>query len=411
MKNIVKTNIKKVINISIRPFIGIINRVFPNRKIKKIIKNHNNVFFGYYNIKPWSKNENYIICLKVNNILGHSDNVSEAKVMLINMNTGEETIVDTTHCWNTQQGCMLQWLGPSFNEKIIYNDFANERFISKIYNIKTHKIEKIIDYPIYCVSSDGKFAFSLDFTRLHFLRPGYGYSNIECKTKKQLCPNKQALYRVDLETNTIKEICTYKDLYNFEFREDMKNSFHKINHICINPSNNRIMFIHRWINNEKKYSRLITCDINGDDMFNLSDDNMVSHCCWKNDNEILGYLRKKEEGDHYYLLKDKTNNYRVIWRTIIEDGHCSYSEDGNYIISDTYPNIFGISKVLLGTENDSKPKVVSSFFSPSWYKDDLRCDLHPRWNYSGNMVCVDSVKDNYKKIYLIDVTEDINEKK
>ena len=49
-------------------------------------------------------------------------------------NNNEMIIIATTHCWNTQQACMAQWLGPNFDEKIIYNDFRDNKFCSVIYN-------------------------------------------------------------------------------------------------------------------------------------------------------------------------------------------------------------------------------------------------------------------------------------
>ena len=69
-------------------------------------------------------------------------------------------------------------------------------------------------------------------------------------------------------------------------------------------------------------------NIDGTDMYNLSDENFVSHCCWKNDKEILSFLRKKETKDHYYLIKDKTKEYQMFWNELNTDGHCTYSPNG-----------------------------------------------------------------------------------
>lgn len=411
MKKAIKRLIKIIISIFIRPIFGFFIKRNSLKNVNKIIEEKNNIFFGYYNIKPWNKSETFMVALKTESTFLHGDNTSTAEIILIDLNSNKKKTIDKIHCWNTQQGCMLQWLGPDYESKIIYNDYVENKYVSKIYDIKKNKIDKIIDFPIYSVSSDGKFALSLDFSRLHLLRPGYGYANVECKNSDTLCPDDGALFRIDLITGKVDVLLKYTDLYNFEFREEMKNSFHKINHIVINPKNNRIMFLHRWINDNKKYTRLITCDIDGKNMYNLSDDDMVSHCCWKNENEILGFLRKKEYGNRYYLLKDKTQNYRIIWKNIKEDGHCTYDESGKYIISDTYPNLFGISKVLLGTEKNLSPKVIAKFYSPNKYNDEVRCDLHPRWNYSGNKVSVDSVNDNYKKIYIIDIKGETDEEK
>ena len=61
------------------------------------------------------------------------------------------------------------------------------------------------------------------------------------------------------------------------------------------------MVLYRWIIKGRKYSRLITCDMDGSNMFLLSDDDMISHCCWKNNEEILAYANKKNKGAGYFL--------------------------------------------------------------------------------------------------------------
>ena len=43
-------------------------------------------------------------------------------------------------------------------------------------------------------------------------------------------------------------------------------------------------------------------------MYNLSDDVFVSHCYWKNDNEILSFLRKKESAICYFCMKNNMEN-------------------------------------------------------------------------------------------------------
>lgn len=402
----VKIIIKKIIQIFIKPIIYIIYNANNNKNVHKVINRKNNSFFGYYNKCPWNKSQTKILSLQVIDAAKEPDNTSEASLVIIDLVTKKEQVIATTHCWNTQQGCMMQWMGPDFENNIIFNDYEDGKYVSKIYNLEQNRIIKVIDMPIYDVSSDGLFALSLDFSRLHIARPGYGYKNKICTNKNELCPNDYCIWKIDLNNGIIKGIVKYTDLLNFETRDDMEKSFHKVNHIVINPSNTRFMFLHRWISGTKKYTRLLTCNIDGSDMYNLSDDNMVSHCCWKNNNEILGFLRKKKEGNHYYLLKDKTQIYSLIWKGIKEDGHCTYNNSKGLIVSDTYPNIFGISKVLVGKENDVKPHVLATFFSPNNYNNDLRCDLHPRWSYDDTKICVDSVNDGFKKIYIIDYNKE-----
>lgn len=60
--------------------------------------------------------------------------------------------------------------------------------------IKTGE-ERIIEQPIYTISADGEMALSLDFTRLHRLRRGYGYANIEEVTKSEKLPNATCIWK------------------------------------------------------------------------------------------------------------------------------------------------------------------------------------------------------------------------
>ena len=275
--------------------------------------------------------------------------------------------------------------------------------MSVLYDFENKKEIKVLDKPIYDVSKDGKFALTLDFSRLHRLRKGYGYANIEEETKNEKSPEKTCIWKIDLNTGEISDIIKYSDLKNFETRLEMNDAEHKVNHIMISPNGKRFMVLHRWFKNNEKFTRLVTMNVDGTDIYNLSDDNFVSHCCWKNDEEILSFLNKNKRGKHYYLMKDKTQEYKMLWPELNTDGHCTYSPDGKYVITDTYPNNKRIASVYLCTEEDNKSRRIARVFSPFKYDNDCRCDLHPRWNHKSDMVCIDSVHEGKKELYVLDI--------
>ncbi len=358
-------------------------------------------FFGYYDKSPWDMSDRYMIALQVKNAHKYPDSTEEANIVVFDThNENKMEIIGTTRCWNTQQGCMAQWLAPDFHDRIIYNDCRNGKYISVVYNFKEKKEEKTYDMPIYDVAKDGSFALTLDFSRLHRLRKGYGYSNVEEITKKDLCPEETCVWKIDFNTREITSVIKYSDLNNFEHRKEMDGAEHKVNHIMISPNGKRFMLLHRWFKHNEKFTRLITMNIDGTDLFNLSDDNFVSHCCWKNNEEILSFLRKKETGNHYYLMKDKTNDYQLQWKELNTDGHCTYSPDNQYVITDTYPNRKRIASVYLCKEN-KESKRIARVFAPFKYDNDVRCDLHPRWDHEGNKICIDSVHEGKKELYII----------
>lgn len=365
-------------------------------------------FYGYYDKSPWDATDRYIICLRVCQTYQSVAPKEAGMVCLLDtMNHYSVIEIGTTHSWNVQQGCMAQWLGPDFESRIIYNDFRDGKYCSVIYHVQKMAEEKVLPLPVYDVSRDGTFALSLDFSRLHRMRPGYGYSNLPDRTKEEPCPEQCCIWKMDIPSGKVTELLKYTDFATFDPDETMNGAEHKVNHLMISPNGKRFMALHRWFQKGKKHTRLVTVNTDGTEMYNLSDDVFVSHCFWKNDKEILSFLRKKETGDHYYLMADRTQEYRLYWSELNTDGHCSYSPDGKFVITDTYPNRKRIASVYLCTsiEGVNQSRRIARVFSPFKYDNDCRCDLHPRWNRSGNKICIDSVHEGKRGLYVIDCSD------
>ena len=286
-------------------------------------------YYGYYDKSPWDATGRYMIAIKVRQAYKSVAPKEPGEVVLIDTQNGNKVLkVGTTHSWNVQQSCMAQWLGPDFKSRLIYNDYRDGHYCSVVFNVEQMSEERVLPRPVYDVARDGSFALSLDFNRLHRMRPGYGYSNEPDRTKGILCPDECCIWKMDIPTGKVTELFKYTDMAAFEPDESMKGAEHKVNHLMISPNGKRFMVLHRWFQNGRKHTRLVTCNIDKTEMYNLSDDVFVSHCYWKNDKEILSFLRKKASGDHYYLMKDKTQEYQLLWPELNTDGHCSYSPDG-----------------------------------------------------------------------------------
>lgn len=361
-------------------------------------------FYGYYDKSPWDAMDRFMICMRVKQAYKSTAPTEPGSLCLIDTMEGNRIIeIDTTNSWNVQQGCMAQWMGPDFKSRIIYNDFRDGKYCSVVFNVERMTEEKILPIPVYDVSRDGSLALSLDFNRLHRMRPGYGYSNLPDRTKGIFCPDECCIWKMNVETGAVEELFKYTDFAAFEPDETMSGAEHKVNHLMISPNGKRFMVLHRWFDKGRKHTRLVTVNTDKTEMYNLSDDVFVSHCFWKNDEEILAFLRKKETGDHYYLMKDKTQEYKMYWPELNMDGHCSYSPDGGAIVTDTYPNRKRIASIYLCTEEDNRSRRIARVFSPFKYDNDCRCDLHPRWSRKGNRICIDSVHGGRRGLYIIDV--------
>ena len=366
-------------------------------------------YFGYYDKCPWDAKDRRIIVLKARRTWKSPAPAEPAELALIDTADGSLRVIATVNAWNVQQGCMAQWLGPDFDRYILYNDFRDGAFCSVIYDADTGREVRVLPLPVYDVSRDGSFALSLDFSRLNRMRPGYGYSNLPDATEGQLCPDAPCIWRMSLADGSVVPLLKYTDFAAFEPDTSMAGAEHKVNHLMINPSGTRFMVLHRWFQKGRKHTRLVTADCDGTRLYNLSDDGFASHCCWKNDAEILSFLRKNAAGDHYYLMKDGTREYRLLWPALRTDGHCTYSPDLSRVVTDTYPNHKRLASVYVCSDESNRAQRVARVFSPLRYRDDCRCDLHPRWNRRGDAVCIDSVHEGRRGLYVIDVPPQIPE--
>lgn len=370
-------------------------------------------FFGYYDKSPWDVTGQYMLCMRAKDTWSEPDPLGEAEIVLFDLNLDVNDnnycgVLAKTRTWNVQQGCMAQWMGPDFSSKILFNDLRDGKYCSVILDVKSGK-ERMLPMPVYTLSNDGKTALSLDFSRLHSLRLGYGYAAIPDKTKGVALPDETCIWKMDVETGVVTPLLKYTDFAKFQPRPEMQEagSVHKVNHLMLSPNGKRFMVLYRWFVGQRKYTRLITCNVDGTDMYVLSDDDMVSHCYWKNDEEIFAYERKKEHGPGFYLMKDKTQEWTYVWPQLSNDGHPSYCPtDNSLVVFDTYPSRSRIQEVKLGRDNDtegSSVKTIAKVFSPFKYDNDTRCDLHPRWSRDGKKVCFDSVFEGHRGLYVVNV--------
>lgn len=367
-------------------------------------------FFGYYDKSPWDASGQRMLCMRAKDTWSEPDPLDEADILMLDNSSYGQSVrkIATTHSWNVQQGCMAQWLGPDFSSQVLYNDMRDGKYCSVIIN-QDNGQERVLPMPVYTVSPDGKTALTLDFSRLHNLRAGYGYSALPEKTKGVSLPDETCIWKMDVETGKVTQLFKYTDFAKFEPRPEMleMGSVHKVNHVMLSPNGKRFMVLYRWYCGQRKYTRLITCNIDGSDMYLLSDDDMVSHCYWKDEEHIIAFENKKDGGTGYYMMKDKTQEYQHLWPQLSNDGHPSCCPTDNHlVVFDTYPDRTRIQEVKIARDTDvegKEIKVLARLFAPFKYDNDTRCDLHPRWSRDGKQICFDACFEGHRGLYVVNV--------
>jgi len=386
-----------VLLIKIRYYIFryIIEREYFNYRIAKMLDlkkiDDGTNFFGYYNLSPENKYGD-ITYLKKNNV----DTVD-----LIVERDGIKHKVATSSAWNWQQGCMLQWY-PKEENRIIYNDFDKTRnmYISKLLDRDGGLVE-IYDMPINNVGFCDGYALTLNYERLALLRPDYGYF---CKENRLLSNVEDGIWRIDLKSKQIDLIITLEKLVNIKYTETMEGAIHKVNHIDINRSGERFMFLHRWISPMGRFTRLITSNLSGEEIYILNGDKMTSHSCWYGDDEIISFCFTEKYGNSYIRFHDGDKRYEMVSNKLPkQDGHPSVSKNREWMIYDTYPTLGRISTLNLYNFRRDTTYEIGKFYQPLEYIGQRRIDLHPKWNPDCTRVYFESGHSGERRLYSIDL--------
>ncbi len=408
-------------------------------------------FFGYYDKCPWDKNGKYILALEADFIDRLPNANDAARIGIIDLEKNNVfRIVSQTKAWNWQQGAMLQWLGPDYERRIIFNDFQNSHFVSVVLDVHTSR-KRLIPSAIYAVHPSGKYALSLNFSRLDDVREGYGYKGVGYTSEKKL--DDDGIYLVNLEMGHANLMVPLSNLLEYQFVSSMNESRHWVDHLTFSPSGTRFAFLHRWqLKNGGMHSRLYVARFESEAHAGkhrltpriLLDSGMASHFTWRGDGELLVWgrpsgvsasigrkkwarkilvpiyhrvfssspaLRQEISGDAFMLFNVETGAYKKIGvGALREDGHCSFSPDGQWLMTDTYPSKNHYRKLLLFHLTSNKLIEVQDFFSlpdkrygikDDWDSSAMLCDLHPRWNRDGTQVCIDSVHEGSRQIYIL----------
>ena len=195
------------------------------------------LFFGYYDKSPWNSS--------MTKMVFHSLNSSnEIEIKAFDLNNRKSYVIGKSETWNYQQGAMVQWIDDN---KVVYNDkLASGVLGSKVVDVISNDMVEF-PMPVQCVNPDGRSAISLNYSRLMWLRPDYGYRQKFMNFKKDMSFEKDGLWLIDFSNGNIELIITLKQLVGIENAAEMGKSNHKVNHVMYSPDGKNIVFMHRWI--------------------------------------------------------------------------------------------------------------------------------------------------------------------
>jgi len=365
-------------------------------------------FFGFHDKCPWSSDNTMLLAHRFDMPLRmpRADDTVEVGYF---SGPGYSlfTSVGVTQAWNWHQGAMLQWVGKSSN--IIFNDFDGQQHVARIVDCGG-KAVATLPLPVAAVSPDGKLALSYNFARLRGSPFGYAYANGVDPEGGSHTPLRDGLHLIDIARGRTKLLFTVADVVALRPKPSMQDAFHYFSHCQFSPSGKRFKFFHRWVKpGSPQWTRMISCDPEGQNIHIFTMAEMVSHVAWQDDEYVLAYARTKLFGDKYYLFRDMTDEFTIMGQEAFSsDGHPSFSRDGRWMLTDTYADRFRRRYLILYDTQREKRYNLAMLYSPRQFAgkhiaDMIVCDLHPRWSRDNTMICFDSAHTGKRALCTITV--------
>lgn len=380
-------------------------KIYDNRIkiLESIHQGNDETFFGYYDKSPENANGEIIYSCASIKTAHRPSAKNKISIHLYDPTKKEDIAIDDSYSYNWQQSCRTIWLD---NDCFIYNVYENNKYCSKVFNIRDRKIVRTFDRPVQ--DAFGKqYYLSINYRRIMRLRPDYGYRNLPVYSDKELGSlNDDGIWKVDYNTGISTLIISLEELTRLAPKQGFASAFHKLNHVMISPDGKKFIFIHRWYISGRRYDRLIISD--GRTHKILADEDMVSHMCWVNNSTLFGYLRYNGENGFYFINIENglVTPCDTVNKMQTADGHPSCY--GDWIVFDSYPDKSGMQKLhLYNHRTQAIYKLLEVKHSPRYF-GETRCDLHPRFSLNGERVYFDSVRTGRRSLCFIDVSCIIN---
>lgn len=403
-------------------------------------------FFGYYNKSNFSTDDQLLLANRTPLFTGDLTGGESAEVGYFDLGDNDRwhKLGETT-AWNWQMGCQLQWLGRT--GKAIFNTRASDPaapghpypdFRATVVDPESGESREL-PMPIYVMAPDGSFALTVNYARFMASHRTIGYPATVREPALELAPKDDGIWRMDIESGETRLVLSLRDLTEHQHVPSMDKALHWITHMEVNPSGTRFLFIHRWTerpDDEFCYlHRLYTINGDGSGLRLLEDTDhplpqleegydpsahgtfdyekspyQISHPMWKSDDEIIVW--GPHDGEiHYQIYNDATGAVQTVGPDVLtENGHMTFGENGRWMLSDTYPDATTNERVLFLYHTARGRRFdLGTFYTPPDLGKHNRCDLHPRWSRDNRSVCIDSVHEGRRQLYVLEIGALIDE--
>lgn len=253
-------------------------------EIKRVSEGPKHHLFGFHDLITTNKSEDKVLSLEVETINRPPLPSEEVGVGYIDVASHKFVELGRTNAFNYPQGARQQWIDDTH---FIVNNQVGDHWGADIYGVLDGVKVKSIDKTCHCLSLDKKYAFGLNYSRLHRLG-GYGYIGLEDPTKNEETPESDGIWKTCIENNESKLLVSINEVANCQPETSAHNGFHHyVTHLVLSPEGNRIAFLHRFFLADGGIrTRLMTVGADGEDLRCLAC-GFLSHFDWKDNKHIF----------------------------------------------------------------------------------------------------------------------------
>jgi len=356
-------------------------------------------FFGYYGMPPWNQSGKYLVCLE-SSFQEHMPTADEpAAIGLVDPKTGAFSKLTETRAWNFQQGAMLHWNPLQPEREIVYNDRKDGEVVAVVLDVESGK-KRELPRAVSAVSRNGKHALSLTYGRLTRLRKVVGYPGLKDPNPDSAHPDNDGIFLLDLATGQAKLVVPISEVYRrlVKNHPDLMDRHMWFNHTVFSRDDQRFLFLARaWkgeAGKQRLESAMFTANLDGTELRQVIPFQVgVSHFDWRNSKEIIATYPYQGLQTKHVLFDDGEEKRAVVGDGFFNgDGHCHFSPDGRWLVSDPVESATRSRTLLVYSLEQKKGWKIGTFALNDYLSGDLRCDLHPRWNRTGDAICFDALE-------------------
>lgn len=391
-------------------------KIHPSLKWQRLTPEGSHFFFGYYDRCPWNRDQSLHLALKVDQCSRLPVHGEKAEIGVITP-SGEYTPLTTTRTWCHQQGSMTLWL-KHCPDCFIYNDFDMEEKCLKARIFRLGQgVVGCYERPVYAMSPDGRWAVSLNFSRIP--RRGYTYADAVLPREHHPDLDEDGLFLIDLHSGVSRLLVPFRRMFELHpVPYSLDDMYVWLNHAIFNCDSSRLLWLFRHCHNTFDTwpwrTHMFTVGIDGNELLcplpEFYWNGMISHQIWgRSPREVLIDAKWNGRNFDYVVFDERQLPLRAqrISTGMGPMGHLVFSPDGRWMLADTYPDETGFQHLALVEVASGQLREIGRFrhYQPKGTTVDVRCDLHPRWSPDGRSVTVDSIHDGERAIYMLELDD------